>query len=34
VGVNERVHTLFKVTKLENLFEVFPTVEGAQAAGA
>jgi anti-sigma B factor antagonist len=34
VGVNERVHTLFKVTKLENLFETFPTVEGAQAAGA
>jgi anti-sigma B factor antagonist len=34
VGVNERVRTLFNVTKLDQLFEIFPTVEGAQAAGA
>jgi anti-sigma B factor antagonist len=34
VGVNERVQTLFQVTKLDQLFEVFPTVESAQAAGA
>jgi anti-sigma B factor antagonist len=34
VGVNERVQTLFNVTKLDKLFEVFPTVESAQAAGA
>lgn len=34
VGVNERVQTLFKITKLDQLFEVFPTVESAQAAGA
>jgi anti-sigma B factor antagonist len=32
VGVNERVQTLFKVTKLDHLFEIFSTVEGAQAA--
>ncbi len=32
VGVNERVLTLFKVTKLDQLFEVFSTVEGAQAS--
>jgi len=32
VGVNERVQTLFKVTKLDQLFEIFSTVEGAQAA--
>ena len=31
VGVNERVQTLFKVTKLDQLFEVFSTVEGARA---
>ena len=29
VGVNERVQTLFKVTRLDKLFEIFPTVEGA-----
>lgn len=34
VGVNERVQTLFKITKLDQLFEIFPTVESAQAAGA
>ena len=32
VGVNERVLALFKITKLDELFEVHPTVEGAQAA--
>jgi anti-anti-sigma factor len=32
VGANERVQTLFKITRLDQLFEVFPTVEGAQAA--
>ena len=32
VGVNERVQTLFKVTKLDQLFEIFSTIEGAQAA--
>lgn len=34
VGVNERVQTLFKVTKLDQLLEVYATVESAQAAGA
>jgi anti-anti-sigma factor len=34
VGVNDRVYSLLKVTRLENLFEVFPTVEDAlQALG-
>jgi anti-sigma B factor antagonist len=28
-GVNDRVMALFKMTRLENLFEVFPTVESA-----
>jgi anti-sigma B factor antagonist len=32
VGVCERVQTLFKVTRLENLFEVFPTVDSAMQA--
>ncbi len=32
VGVNERVQTLFKVTKLDQLFAIFSTVEDAQAA--
>ncbi len=32
VGVNERVQTLFKITKLDQLFEVFPTVDSARAA--
>ena len=31
-GVNERVQTLLQITKLDQLFEVYPTVEGAQAA--
>jgi anti-anti-sigma factor len=30
VGVNERVHELFKITSLDKLFEVFPTVESAR----
>jgi anti-sigma B factor antagonist len=34
VGVNERVQTLFQITKLDNLFSVFPTVEAARQAGA
>ena len=29
VGVNDRVQALFKMTKLEQLFEVFPSVESA-----
>ena len=32
VGVNERVQTLFKITKLDQLFDVYPTVQSAQAA--
>jgi anti-sigma B factor antagonist len=32
VGANERVTTLFKVTRLENVFEVYPTVEAATSA--
>lgn len=32
VGVNERVRTLFEVTRLDHLFEMFPNVQGAQAA--
>jgi len=32
VGVNERVQTLFKLTTLDRLFEVFPTVESARQA--
>ena len=32
VGVNERVQTLFEVTKLDQLFAVFPTVEAARLA--
>ena len=28
-GVNDRVMALFKITRLENLFEVFSTVENA-----
>ena len=32
VGVNDRVLTLFKITKLDQLFEVYPTVDNAQAA--
>lgn len=29
-GVNERVLTLFKITTLDRLFEIFPTVESAR----
>ena len=29
VGVNERVLALFKITRLDQLFELFPTVESA-----
>ena len=32
VGVNERVGELFKLTNLDKLFEVFPTVESARKA--
>ena len=32
VGVNERIRTLFQVTKLDQLFKVFPTVESARQA--
>jgi anti-anti-sigma factor len=32
VGVNDRVGDLFKLTNLDKLFEVFPTIEGARAA--
>jgi anti-sigma B factor antagonist len=32
VGVNERVQTLFQITKLDQLFRVFPTVEAARLA--
>ena len=32
VGVNERVLALFKMTELDQLFEVFPTVESARQA--
>ena len=32
VGVNERVQELFKLTSLDKLFEVFPTVESARLA--
>ncbi|HUO61659.1 MAG TPA: STAS domain-containing protein [Candidatus Acidoferrales bacterium] len=31
-GANDRVSTLIKVTRLENVFEVFPTVEAATRA--
>jgi anti-sigma B factor antagonist len=34
VGVNERVHSLFKLTTLDKLFEIFPTVESARLRGA
>jgi anti-sigma B factor antagonist len=34
VGVNERVQTLFKLTTLDRLFELFPTVESARLSGA
>jgi anti-sigma B factor antagonist len=32
VGVNERVQTLFQVTRLEKLFQIFPTLDGARQA--
>jgi len=32
VGANERVQALFKLTNLDKLFEVFPTVESARKA--
>jgi anti-sigma B factor antagonist len=32
VGVNERVQTLFQVTRLDQLFQIYPTVEGARQA--
>lgn len=34
VGVNERIRTLFQVTKLDQLFTIFPTVEAARQAVA
>jgi anti-sigma B factor antagonist len=34
VGVNDRIRTLFQVTKLDQLFKVFPTVESARQAEA
>lgn len=32
VGANERVQALFKITALDRLFEIFPTVESARRA--
>jgi anti-sigma B factor antagonist len=32
VGVNERVQTLFQVTRLDKLFQIFPTLDGARQA--
>jgi anti-sigma B factor antagonist len=32
VGVNERLQALFKLTRLDSLFEIFPTVESALRA--
>ena len=32
VGANERVQTLFKITGLDRLFEVFPTLHSARLA--
>jgi anti-anti-sigma regulatory factor len=32
VAANERVQALFKLTNLDSLFEVFPTVESARVA--
>ena len=32
VGANERVQALFKLTKLDQVFEVFPTMESAKLA--
>jgi len=32
VAINDRVGDLFKLTNLDKLFEVFPTVESARAA--
>ena len=34
VGANERIQTLFQITKLDQLFKVFPTVEAARQAEA
>ena len=34
VGVNERIRTLFQVTKLDQLFKIFPNVEAARQAEA
>lgn len=34
VGVNERVQALFKLTTLDRLFEVFPTLESARLSSA
>ena len=34
VGVNDRIRTLFQVTKLDQLFKIFPTVEAARQAEA
>jgi len=34
VGVNDRVKTLFQITKLDQLFPVFLSVEAARQAGA
>lgn len=32
VGANERVQALFKITQLDRLFKIFPTVESARLA--
>ena len=34
VGVNDRIQTLFQITKLDQLFKVYPTVEAARQAEA
>jgi len=34
VGVNDRIRTLFQITKLDQLFTIFPTVEAARQAAA
>lgn len=34
VGANDRVVALLKVTRLENVFEIFPSVDAATAAAA
>jgi anti-sigma B factor antagonist len=34
VGVNDRVKTLFQITKLDQLFPIFPTLEAARESGS